>query len=419
MGVVDNLRKLIAEGEKLAPLGGNLFGGYNGEKQPEYVSWRLQTIAAIEELGTAAKPLLKEIEELDKNQGGSFFYEHTASHILGVLRAALAIAKKQFVPIEPAKLTQVKEKKPLIFISYASDEVEFADFIKKVLLRLSAGKIDVFIAKRDISSGDNPLKVMLDDKLKSADAIIPICSLKAKQTSWVWWETAAVWAKTGNVYPLFLNISPRTFGEPLILVAQGKEFFIKNEFFETLRAVYKAFDISPIDIDFVENENREYIEMEKRYSKNLEPAHVKLSYDISKQSQDFHRYSLNFEIENKTQVAFDDVVLELLFPEKYLETKEWKYPHLHSSIPRNMPEYLCLTFEFSNMPVTATKQFSADLLPGKTLKIFGKEGITILQYSVDHERWEDIRKYEISWKLYLNKGFPQKDNVPFHTLQRF
>jgi hypothetical protein len=310
-------------------------------------------------------------------------------------------------------------KKPLVFISYASDEVELADFLKHVLLRISTGNLEVFVAKRDISSGDNPLKVMLDEKLKLADAIIPICSRKAKNTSWVWWESASVWAKTGKIYPLFTNISAGEFGGPLILVVQGKDYFIKDEFHGTLKIVCEKLHVTIEKPDLTEEENNHYIKLEKIYSKNIESAHVELGYDITEQTQGFHRYSLKFAIQNKTDSAFDDVVLELYFPEKYMVRKEWKYSHLHSSLPDDMHGYICVTFEYNNLPENGKKQFSAYLLPGKKLLIFGEHGISNFIYSMDRDRYHDVSKYEVKWNLYINKGIPERGSVQFESLQFF
>lgn len=309
--------------------------------------------------------------------------------------------------------------KPLIFISYAGDEIEVADFLKQLLLRISSNKIEIFVAKRDISSGENPLKIMLEEKLKSADAIIPICSRKAKNTSWVWWESASVWAKTGKLYPLFTNISATDFGGPLILVVQGKDFFIKDEFFETLKIVCQKLDVPTEQIDFTAEENQEYIKLEKKYSKHIESAHVELGYDILQQTQEFHLYSLKFTIQNKTQAAFNDIVLELYFPDKFIERKEWKYSHLHSSIPKDMRGYICIMFEFNNLPENAKRNFTANLLPNKTLIVFGKDGITNLTYSMDNERYSDVSKYEVKWNLYINREVPQKGSIQFESLQFF
>src|SRR3989338_11230233 len=93
------------------------------------------------------------------------------------------------------ELRHVDLDKPIVFISYAGEELALADFIRNVLIRWTGNKIEPFVARRDIPPGDNPLKVMMEQKLRHAQAIIPICSIKSKVSSWVWWESAAVWAK--------------------------------------------------------------------------------------------------------------------------------------------------------------------------------------------------------------------------------
>lgn len=317
------------------------------------------------------------------------------------------------------RVPQDTMKKPLVFISYASDEVELADFLKQILLRISKDTLEVFVAKRDVSSGDNPLKVMLDEKLKVADAIIPICSRKAKNTSWVWWESASVWAKSGKIYPLFTNISAGEFGGPLILVVQGKDYFVKGDFIETLISLCEKLEINIEHPDFTDEDNKKYVELGRKYSKNIESAHVELGYDIIEQTQTLHKYSLKFAIQNKTESAFDDIVLELYFPEKYMERKEWTYDHLRSLIPDNMPGYICLTFGYNQLPERARKLFSANLLPGKTLLIFGEKGISHFIYSIDNDRYHDISKFEVKWNIYINKGAPEKGSVQFESLQFF
>lgn len=47
---------------------------------------------------------------------------------------------------------------PIVFISYAAEELALADFIRGVVNRLADGKMEAFVAKRDIPAGDNPLK---------------------------------------------------------------------------------------------------------------------------------------------------------------------------------------------------------------------------------------------------------------------
>lgn len=86
---LDNLESLIQEGEILALQGGKVRDGYNSTLQPQYGSWRMRCIAAIEVLGKAGSALLKEIEA-DKR--GSYYYQMTAQRVLGCIRAAKDIA---------------------------------------------------------------------------------------------------------------------------------------------------------------------------------------------------------------------------------------------------------------------------------------------------------------------------------------
>jgi hypothetical protein len=311
--------------------------------------------------------------------------------------------------------------KPLVFISYASDEVDLADFVKNIILRVSENKIEVFVAKRDIASGADPLKTMLNENLRNADAIIPICSYKSKETPWLWWESASVWAKTGNVHPLFTNISANVFGGPLTLVVQGKEFFTKQEFFQTIGTLCKNIGISPKQLDFTEEEAVRYTELEEANSTYTHLARVKIDYKILEQTRPYHKYSLIFEIQNKSESAFEDIVLDLFFPTTYLIKKDWNYPFLTSSFPTDKPGYTCITFIFNNMPEKGRQKLSQFLLPEKTLKIFGEdEGrINRLEYEMDIDRWDDRHKYKVSYNLYINRKAPQSESIEFSMLQFF
>jgi len=308
---------------------------------------------------------------------------------------------------------------PIIFISYANEELALADFIRSIISKWTENKIEVFVAKRDIPVGDNPLKTMMEDKLKNAQAIIPICSIKSKISPWLWWESAAVWAKDKKVYPLFTNISPSNFGAPLTLVSQGKDYFVKEEFTNTLITVCKEVGADAKTSVLTEEELSEYEKLRNEYSKPETSAKVLASYEKLETTQELHKYSFVFEVENRTQKKFDDVIIELYFPENYIERKQWDYPHLRSSIPEDMPGYLCLIFSFSGLLETAKSQFISCLLPGKKLKVFGEDGITRLHYLMDHIRWDKRFQYEVQWRVYINGGAPQEGNIPLDSIQYF
>lgn len=309
--------------------------------------------------------------------------------------------------------------KLIIFISYASDELEMAEFVKSVLERVSNNHIKGFVAKRDISSGADPLKTMLDENLKNADAIIPICSQKSKESSWVWWESASTWARDKKVYPLFTNITATGFGSPLNLVTQGKEFFVREEFLETIKTACEELGIKKENIGLTEEENKIYSQLQDKYSKEVLAAQVNIGYRTLEQNQDYHKYSLLFDIKNEANQAIDDLVLDLYFPEQYLIIKKWEYGHLKSSQSRSRPGYLCLTFVFNNMPESGIKQFSSYLLPGKTLKVYGPEGITRLEYDIDDSRSAEAHKFRMDYELFINRGAPQGDSIEFRQLLNF
>lgn len=88
-------------------------------------------------------------------------------------------------------------------------------------------------------------------------------------------------------------------------------------------------------------------------------------------------------------------------------------------LPEDEVGYTCLTFIFDNMPGSGKRQFSQFLLPGKTLKIFGVDGITKLEYEMDYNRWHDKDKYRVNYKLYINRKAPQKGSINFSDLQFF
>ena len=307
---------------------------------------------------------------------------------------------------------------PMVFISYAREELALADFVKKALARISRGKIEIFVATRDIPPGENPLRVMMEDKLKSAQAIIPICSHKAKISSWVWWESAAVWAKGHKVYPLCTNISLGEFGSPLDLVAQGRNFFDKDEFVEALDRVCNQFSIS-CSSKLDSGEISELERLKEEYTKEQTSAGIEISYKTIERKSELHRYSLLFDVENRTDKAFEDIVAILYFPIDYIEQTKWSYNYLKSSQVPEKKGYLSLTFMFSGLEEIAKQRFKTSLLPGKKLRIFGERGLAPLYYQIDDNRWDKRFDYVVQWEVYINGGAPQEGNIPLESLQNY
>jgi hypothetical protein len=140
-------------------------------------------------------------------------------------------------------IESVRKEFPLIdryvFISYDTAEYSLANFIAKAIEKRMVPGISVFVAKRDIKPGTNPLKVMLEEQLLQAEALLAVCSVRSKNSPWLWWESAAVWAKGGIVIPLFVDIPPSKFDGPLTLVCQGCSLFDETELNSALASLIK------------------------------------------------------------------------------------------------------------------------------------------------------------------------------------
>ncbi len=141
MTIIETLRELITTGESLVPKGGKAFEGYNGQLQPDYVSWRLQAIAAVEELGKTARPLLKDLES-DKQ--GPYFYQGSTARVLGVLKGALAIAERQARAGRPQAVLEVAREQgaadiqDAVFVVHGHDDAlrsQVARFLEKLEIR--------------------------------------------------------------------------------------------------------------------------------------------------------------------------------------------------------------------------------------------------------------------------------------------
>ena len=307
--------------------------------------------------------------------------------------------------------------KPIIFVSYDTEELALADFVKNVLDRWTENKLDVFIAKRGIRSGENPLEVMMEQKLKHAQAVIPICSIRSKTSPWVWWESAAVWAKDQKVYPLFTNISASGFGPPLTLVSQGKEYFTREEFIETLKKVSEQFKIDVKAVDFNNEEMKKYIKLEEEYSKPGTSVKILVYSKILETVGKRRKYSLFFTVENNTKKKLEDVVVELSFPRNCIDKEELKQSPFRTSYSLDEPEYLCLTGSFSGLDDEVKNRFATGLLPGKSLKVFGDDGMSSLHYIIGEEHIREWFTSEVKWKVYVNGGAPQESTIPLNSIQ--
>ncbi|HVA91433.1 MAG TPA: toll/interleukin-1 receptor domain-containing protein [Chloroflexota bacterium] len=157
-------------------------------------------------------------------------------------------------------------KQPRIFISYDTRELELADYVRASLRRRLPEGATVFVAKRDIGPGDHPGKVMLEQQLLEADALVALCSSRSKTSHWLWWEAAAVWARGKPVFPLFINVGAEEFGPPLTLVCQGRPMFVAEGLIEVLNGCLRAVGADGSGVSLSEDEKAALMRLRSVYA---------------------------------------------------------------------------------------------------------------------------------------------------------
>ena len=98
-------------------------------------------------------------------------------------------------------------KKPVLFISHASSDAEFANAVKQEIEKVFANGVSVFCTSSPgaISVGSDWL-ADIESKLAVAQAVIAIITPVSIERPWLWFEVGATWAngRSGacKIYPL-------------------------------------------------------------------------------------------------------------------------------------------------------------------------------------------------------------------------
>lgn len=127
-----------------------------------------------------------------------------------------------------------------VFVSYATADLALAQFVTGLLECQLAPPIQVFLAKRDLEPGSDPLGTMLKERLLRASALVAVCSRDSRLSPWLWWETSSVWTRDQLVVPLFVDVEPGEFGGPLVLLRQGRRLFEASDLSEALHAIVES-----------------------------------------------------------------------------------------------------------------------------------------------------------------------------------
>jgi hypothetical protein len=119
-----------------------------------------------------------------------------------------------------------------IFISWSGSRgLAIARELKDVLDDRIGNDVEVFVSKPGILPGSNPYKVMLDENLLRADALLAVVTERSVGSAWLVWESASVWARGGLVVPVFVDVRPDDIPGPLTQLCQGGDL-LDSEFLD-------------------------------------------------------------------------------------------------------------------------------------------------------------------------------------------
>jgi predicted nucleotide-binding protein len=102
------LQELIQQGEKLLPVGGLEFSGYNAKMQPQYLQWRKNCLDLLGKFGEKGAALRTRIAN---DENGPYFYQSSTQHIIECLKEASTDAGKEKTPASPKNEATVQSPK--------------------------------------------------------------------------------------------------------------------------------------------------------------------------------------------------------------------------------------------------------------------------------------------------------------------
>jgi hypothetical protein len=159
-----------------------------------------------------------------------------------------------------------------VFVSYATADLNLAKFVAGLLERRLGQSGLVFVAKRDIDAGSDPLATMLSERLLRAAALVALCSRDSRQSAWLWWESSSVWTRGELVVPLFVDIEAGDFVGPLTLLCQGRRLFRPDELMEALRTVVEQVAPNAVRQPLNVSELAQLVNLEAEYRRRPRPS---------------------------------------------------------------------------------------------------------------------------------------------------
>jgi hypothetical protein len=185
--------------------------------EPESKEWLMGMIDELEKLG--------EVEVLRGMANGK--HGQPGSPLRSQVEAWLHLKefeRTQTSSTQTSKATagtlDVTKEKPLVFISYDTDDIEIAYHFESILKRVFHEGIRTFIAHRDIKAGQAAFQRMLQDSLAQSRLVLALCTKRSLTSPWLWFESGAGFGR-GDLIPMLWGVTPEQIKPPMNIF-QGK-----------------------------------------------------------------------------------------------------------------------------------------------------------------------------------------------------
>jgi hypothetical protein len=156
-----------------------------------------------------------------------------------------------------------KAKKPLVFFSYDTRDIELVTCINAIVQRIFNGKVRTFIALLDIKAGESSFRKMLHENLAESAIVLAICTKRSITSPWLWFESGAGFGSS-LLIPVFSGVTPLQLKPPMNIF-QGKD--IQNRLHvEELIARIAEVTMIGVETDLTDDEFNNLAELSRNLS---------------------------------------------------------------------------------------------------------------------------------------------------------
>ena len=132
----------------------------------------------------------------------------------------------------------------VVFLSWGGQSSRNIASALQPILHSHFPDVDIFFSPTSIEVGEDPLKRMFDEGLERASVLVSVLTRDSASRPWVVWETATVWAKSGLVVPVFVDLSPGDVPGPLAVKVQGVRIGERQEIDRAVNRIARKLEVA-------------------------------------------------------------------------------------------------------------------------------------------------------------------------------